>query len=104
MTKIKGFFWGMGFAALAYILKNVSEAVLEKSAGNVKNLAKKGKDAMEGMKHKFGEKEDNKPDQITIELDYDEPSTSEDELTQKISKLEKMLTQIQKEINQLKNQ
>ncbi|WP_422446484.1 hypothetical protein [Thermoanaerobacterium sp. DL9XJH110] len=112
MSILRSFFFGLGAAALAYMLspgvKKMARPMLEKGASGVMNLAQKGRETVEGLKRRRGESGDagEETGRQTIEASYD---TTIEQLRQErnrafneIKELRNIINQLQSEINELK--
>lgn len=115
MSVIRSFFWGMGAAALAYIVspqvKKMARPMLKKSMDGASALAEKGKDAMDEMQDRkkcFKRTEskeglsafEHKP--VSRDTTLEQISIERDLAVNEIRELRRVIDRMQDEINLLK--
>lgn len=116
MSVIKSFFWGMGAAALAYILspkvKKMARPMLKKSMEGASVLAEKGKDAMGEMqtRKKCFEKTESKDElsasehePVSRDTTLEQVSIERDLAVNEIRELRRVIDKMQDQINLLKD-
>jgi len=105
---LKPFFWGLGAAALAYVMtprvKKMARPVIVKGVSGAIGLAEKGKEAVEEFRDRRGAKSQAAPKDVetvydtTIEQMRQERSNALNE----IKELKSVISQLQDEINRIK--
>ncbi|MDI3481575.1 MAG: hypothetical protein PWQ97_1230 [Tepidanaerobacteraceae bacterium] len=108
MPRIKSFFWGLGVAALAFIMvpkfKKMARPVIVKGVSGAIGLAKKGREVVEEYKDRRREKERFTQNAATTDRDaaIEQIQQEEIEALNEIKELKNMISRLQAEINEIK--
>ncbi|NLZ53346.1 MAG: hypothetical protein GX892_09395 [Thermoanaerobacteraceae bacterium] len=101
MSILKRFFWGLGAAALTYVvvpkMRSMAKPVVQKGVSGVKNLAERGKQTIEEYKAR---REDNIAD-IVHDTSMEQVQVESDMISEKINALQETIDKLKDEINLL---
>ncbi|MCR4430199.1 MAG: hypothetical protein NUV45_04165 [Tepidanaerobacteraceae bacterium] len=109
MPRKKSFFWGLGAAALAFIMvpkfKKMARPAIVKGICGVMGLAEKGREAVEGFKDRRRGKETNAQNAAKTDGGAERlqrMQQEEVEALDEIKELKNMISRLQAEINEIR--